>query len=268
VLNSFDRACNLIGQNGAILSLVTFDVGLTPFGAVVAPVGPGPFRQARPNEPVGVTPNRIVLGGLTVTFDTAKTWNPAPDWDRLRAIFTERSQLLEQLVSLAGEARVAGSLLDLLHDPIEPSGVQSALLARMRRGVGELVQGLASGSVEQCRSAARTLAGLGGGLTPAGDDFMVGAMLAARAGLAGRQATELCAEIAEAAAPLTTSLSAAYLRAAARGECMQRWHKVFEAALTQSVGDLRLGIGDLAAVGHTSGADALAGFVYLMTQGR
>ena len=49
--------------------------------------------------------------------------------------------------------------------------------------------------------------------------------------LIGAGAERQAAQIAEAAAPRTTTLSAAYLRAAARGECSAYWHSTFEALL-------------------------------------
>jgi hypothetical protein len=114
--------------------------------------------------------------------------------------------------------------------------------------------------------AAQTLAGRGAGLTPAGDDFIVGALLAVWAGLlpspSGRGVGgegELCAPIASAVAPRTTTLSGAYLHAAARGECTEQWHNLFNAIVQHK--NPRLELEALLAIGHTSGADALAGFI-------
>ena len=138
---------------------------------------------------------------------------------------------------------------------------QQALLDRAQRGAAQLVRGLLAGSTEPCLAGAKVLAGLGGGLTPAGDDFIVGVLLATWAGLYGSGAEALCQPIVAAAAPLTTTLSAAYLRAAARGECMAQWHAFFEALLRSEAQAMRAAIRALMATGHTSGADALAGFL-------
>jgi len=71
--------------------------------------------------------------------------------------------------------------------------------------------------------------------------------------------------VAKAMAPRTTALSAAYLRAAARGECAAPWHDFF-AALTEPAAPARraalaAAVEALFAIGHTSGADGLAGFL-------
>ncbi len=109
--------------------------------------------------------------------------------------------------------------------------------------------------------AAQHLAGLGPGLTPAGDDFILGAILAARIIHPEELANILTKELAEAAAPLTTSLSAAWLRAAGRGEAGVMWHNFFAALSSGDQMAVQNAAVRLLAIGHTSGADTLAGFL-------
>ena len=71
--------------------------------------------------------------------------------------------------------------------------------------------------------------------------------------------------IVASAIPRTSRLSAAWLEAAARGEAGQPWHTLVVALAstdTDTVGDAIHGI---LGVGHTSGADALAGFVLVLS---
>jgi hypothetical protein len=70
-----------------------------------------------------------------------------------------------------------------------------------------------------------------------------------------------CSEMVQVAAPRTTTLSAAFLRSAARGECSPAWHQLL-AALVKTDSDLTASIRDVLAHGATSGADTLAGFLY------
>ena len=145
-----------------------------------------------------------------------------------------------------------------------------ALLATARPGAAELVKGLHALDAARASAGARALAGVGGGLTPAGDDFIVGALLAAWAGLYGVGAETLGPGVVDAAAPRTTTLSAAYLRAAAHGECIVHWHTLVQALLHADEPGLRAAVQSLVSVGHTSGADALAGFLavhYVLGQG-
>jgi hypothetical protein len=124
-----------------------------------------------------------------------------------------------------------------------------------------LVAGVARREVSDATAGAQTLAGLGGGLTPAGDDFIVGVLLAAWAGLYAPGAHMLAPSLAEAAAARTTTLSAAYLRAAAQGECIAHWHALFAALVQADGAALPAAVSALVSIGHTSGADALAGFL-------
>jgi hypothetical protein len=80
--------------------------------------------------------------------------------------------------------------------------------------------------------------------------------------LANPDPPAICYLLLGASAPHTTTLSAALLGAAARGECSAAWHLLL-AALSQG-GDSHLdaAVRDVLSVGATSGADTLAGFLW------
>ena len=115
--------------------------------------------------------------------------------------------------------------------------------------------------VARLQEVAVELAGRGIGLTPAGDDFLAGIML--WAWLAYPAPGPLCRALVEAAAPRTTTLSAAFLRAAARGECDAAWHQLLAALSTGSAAQFAPAVQRVVAHGATSGADMLAGFMWL-----
>lgn len=100
--------------------------------------------------------------------------------------------------------------------------------------------------------AADTLIGLGPGLTPAGDDFVAGAMIALRA--SGRPA--LADRVADWALPLararTGRISRAHLECAANGEGHEALHRWLASPDERN-------LAQLAQIGHTSGLDAAAG---------
>ena len=99
---------------------------------------------------------------------------------------------------------------------------------------------------------AEQLIGLGPGLTPSGDDYLGGMLVALR--LTGRamQAEGLWRWLKPRLKTRTSAISAAHLAAAAAGEGHEALHRVL-------AGELDLAALD--AVGHTSGWDALAGAV-------
>ena len=116
-----------------------------------------------------------------------------------------------------------------------------------------------SGDPFGAAEAARSLVGLGAGLTPSGDDVLVGltaALTAARSELAG--------PIARAAADSgmrTTLVARTYLEHAARGEFAERVHDLVAAI---AAGDERM-VWDAMSWGATSGADLSLG-VFLGAQ--
>lgn len=260
VLNVFDRACNMVNPHGDVLAVVTSERGLTPFAVVVAAGDAAPFRVVTDSSQVRVQGHYLHLGSLTIDFSTACPWNAAPGWPSIRRVFADGACLAEIAARTFGHG-LHGSLLGLFAPAGQAGSLPSALRTRAQPAALDLAAGMTAGSVDRCVAGVHGLAGLGGGLTPAGDDFILGVLLAAWAGLYGPGAERLGAPIAEAATPRTTTLSAAYLRAAARGECSVYWHRVFEALLRSDAADLSAALLSLLAVGHTSGADALAGFL-------
>jgi hypothetical protein len=120
---------------------------------------------------------------------------------------------------------------------------------------------IGSRSAATVAAAARDLAGLGEGSTPAGDDFLVGAMYALRWLLPEARAERLCGAIAKAAAPRTTRLSAQFLRRAAGGEAIPTWSFFLSALATGEPARIGAGARDVLALGHTSGRAALDGFI-------
>lgn len=117
-------------------------------------------------------------------------------------------------------------------------------------GLWQTLDGIARGDWPACQIGVVALAGRGAGLTPAGDDVLTGVLFALHVwGLPEEWARRISAM----AATRTTTLSANFLRAAAAGEATWPWHEL-------AAGRPRA-VDHILAVGHTSGADAWAGFV-------
>jgi hypothetical protein len=110
------------------------------------------------------------------------------------------------------------------------------------------------------QEAAR-LVGLGPGLTPAGDDFLGGVMIAMRS--LGEHA--LADRIKDWVLPLartqTNKISLAHLRCAAAGEGAAALHDMLAALNSRRAHALTRHIDTLDAIGHSSGWDVLAGAI-------
>jgi hypothetical protein len=237
VLHIFDHACNLINEHREILSVVTPKIGNGPFNLVVE-VDFLFGEHVDIESTVSVSSKQLTLGNLTIPIAKTKLWNPRPNWEGLHE---KTNEILDQLTSL----------------PVADSPISSFPASN------PLGSALANADLPSSLVAARQLAGLGPGLTPSGDDLLMGALYAAWIIHPPDVATFMAKEIANTAAPLTTSLSAAWLKSAGRGEAGILWHQFFDTLIAST--DLSLAINNLLSVGETSGADALAGFFGVMT---
>lgn len=119
-----------------------------------------------------------------------------------------------------------------------------------------------SGLVDADRIA--PLLGLGPGLTPSGDDFLGGALIAlALVGMTDMR-DALWAAIAALARTHTTDISRAHLAAAADGFGSAAVHTWLDAVISARSDAMPQRIAAVAAIGHTSGWDALAGAVTVL----
>lgn len=276
ILHVFDHACNLINERREVISIVTPQIGNGPFNLVIEDdVLFSDHLNAQSSIVIRTT--QLNLGDLTINTANAEFWSPRPNWERLHA---NRENILNQLSSLRGRCSAVRSnpLANL-----EIASSQSALLAitlpplpltnylpfdkvSAAPLISNLSTALAIADIPSSLTISRQLAGLGQGLTPAGDDFIMGAVLAAWIIHPPEIAKVIAKEIANTAAPLTTSLSAAWLRSAGRGEAGILWHEFFYTLISANTMQIQEAIKRILAVGETSGADALAGFIGVFTQ--
>lgn len=114
----------------------------------------------------------------------------------------------------------------------------------------------------------RTLLGLGPGLTPSGDDFLGGMMIALSAlgchGPLGR----LAATVRRLAPARTTPISVSHLAAAMAGQGGAPVHVALNALLAGDIATLSPALDRIGSVGHSSGWDTLAGIVTVLREWR
>src|SRR2546427_5746739 len=194
-------------------------------------------------------------GGIDIGLHDAAVWDatlrgwPAEQVPMLRAHLPTLQRLLDR------EAPEGG----LAHAVNHPNASTTALERRAAPAIVELAQGLQRRDALLVSRAAGALAGLGPGLTPSGDDVLVGGLLAfalhADDSRAMRQA------IISAVRDRTTRISMAYLEAAARGEASESWHRLVAALAVDDPGRIAGATRGVMAFGETSGSDMLAGFL-------
>jgi hypothetical protein len=259
VLATFDDVWDLETPAGEVLAVVTPSIGDGPLNVVVG--GEYALSAApEPGDPAWLGLTCLKVGALEIGLAEAAVWEPRPDWAALRACWAKAGDRVSKLRRICEEEGAGGSLLALLDQPQNGHSVQAIGGAAAQQAVRSLKAGWA-GDRSLLLKGAQKLAGLGGGLTPSGDDFLAGLML--WAWLAHPNPDAYCRAILEAAEGRTTTLSAAFLRAAARGECSARWHSLLTELLDIDERSLRAAARGVISHGATSGADAVAGFVLM-----
>jgi hypothetical protein len=253
VLAAFDHACDLVTPTGDVIALVAPQIGDGPLNIVVEGK-PEDFASLQRGTAARLQEANLQIGDVQINLAGATVWEPRPDWNVLRAQRASIERNLGTLSSIGVRLAAPGSWL-AGQDGILPYAqpVVQAALESLRTGW--------QGDLAQLQDGAARLAGLGNGLTPAGDDFLAGVML--RAWLAHPAPQSFCGAIVEAAAPRTTTLSAAFMRAAAQGECDAAWHQLLAAMGTATDDELARAVQAVLAHGATSGADTLAGFLWM-----
>jgi len=187
--------------------------------------------------------------GADAELGWATEWNPAA-----RPIFAEASQVVANLRS--ARARLGAR-----------PGCQASIVHREGRAAcARLEQACRVCDFEMASAEVARLIGWGEGLTPAGDDFLVGLMggldaLAATSAVRRIFLTRLSAAIS-ARAGLTTPIAAHYLGLAARGHFIAQLHQLRDALLSANeVTSLHGSVDKVLALGATSGADLVAGLL-------
>lgn len=175
---------------------------------------------------------------VSISFDGTKLWQPAaqqPDEPKL--------ETLREAARSRIPAEGLGCLVIGTHNALS-GHAQPALDALERWLVGNAIA-----------SEAEQLIGLGPGLTPSGDDYLGGMLVALRLTGRGMQAEGLWRWLQPRLKERTSAISAAHLAAAAAGEAHEALHEVLNGSLD---------LDRLDAVGHCSGWDGLAGAVAVL----
>jgi hypothetical protein len=263
----FERSFHLVASDSQVTAVVLPEIGDGPI-SIVVDAHPSDLATLEPGMPAALDDGRLRVGELEVSVETAVVWEPCPEWQRLRGRSGSGAGRLLLIQTLCERLAPTGTLM-MLTDPgpaCDPHLAQtdaplgaSLVFKEAQEAATTLRQGW-EGDVALLQSGAAQLAGLGGGLTPAGDDFLCGFML--WAWLAHPSPHTVCGLLLETAAPRTTILSAAFLQAATRGECSPAWQSLLAALSGGTDEELAVAVQEVLAYGATSGADALAGFLW------
>ncbi len=267
----FRSSCHVLDRDGRVACIVDRGLGNGPVNVCVD------LPDGLSVEEMDIAPGALLtrvgghlrLGdGLLLDLSGAQRWTPPPVGPRAPATEVRRRvrDLGAALASrapgegLAPLALLAGALA--WGRPVGPGPATPVTAAAVPMVCG-LVRGLVSLDAPLVRESVAGLVGLGPGLTPSGDDYLAGLLVAMTCGEAGG-ATPLLGDAVAALAPdRTTALAATLLSHAAAGAGSEDAHLLLAAILggAGSEPDAEASALRLARRGHTSGGDTLAGLL-------
>jgi len=260
----FQRACNIALTDGGIITLLAQNCANIPHGVRLT-CSPRLDRLFRRGMLVRLERERIGFddGAIVVLLGQTPTWTPAlrPGMFDGRGGGAEVARSVERLL----RQRAADTGSDLLAATLGFDRGATPLAACAAEIIPRLSRCVrAADADEALRSIARII-GLGPGLTPAGDDFIVGWL--AGVTIAARSHTQLgfldavCAKL-HALRQATTPVSWQHLDDA---RALMFSERLSDLAVAIAAGapddDLIAHIEAQLAVGATSGADAVAGLI-------
>jgi hypothetical protein len=263
VLHVFPDIINLADPEGEILSLILDPDQMNPISAALERPGwmDGFLDYVDADCRVHVAPDVVALGPLRVVIGQPAVWTSRPEWMHIRSAPAHLMKSLDRVRLLLLDQAAAESLAVFTRDQPDGRLGEGQWWARAVEPVQVILEGIETQDLHLLEDGAARLAGLGPGLTPAGDDFLIGLMHAIWSASEDAPAECLCAGIASAAVPRTSIFSAAYLKSAAGGEAPAHWQALLRACAEPESAGLKSAVGALLEHGHTSGQDALSGFV-------
>ncbi|MFQ5611800.1 MAG: DUF2877 domain-containing protein [Anaerolineae bacterium] len=238
---------------------VSFETYRGPLTLTLAEV-PARLRSVQTGAPLRIARGGLVFpaAGLAISAAAGAVWLPPTRPEPAGPRLEQRARLkwmAQEIIARRGDSGLGGLLPPLLELP--PSGPGQMLAGALR-----LQQGLADQDASRIVAALVPCLGRGPGLTPAGDDFTLGLLLALNrwpegSGLQG-ELERLNRAILEAARRRTTTLSANLIECAALGQADERLVNALDCIYTGRPGPEE-SVSGLLAWGASSGVDALVG---------
>lgn len=250
VVGSHRHGIVALDRRGRPLHLTSRADAMGPFSLWIGSRSwPTAWRSGEPPASTRLTggAGALYLGGQRITLDRAANWEPRPPW---RALCGRIPFWIDIAKDLGADG--AGEGPDLSCD-------RSWSWLQARRS--EFRRALRRRDGESIGRTAWTLAGLGPGLTPAGDDYLAGVLLGLRA-IPSSHLWLLAAPAVLTAVPgRTSALSTALLAAAFRGEAARPWHELAGALARSDARRATAAAARVRRLGHSSGRWTLIGFL-------
>ena len=259
----FERVINVEIGRGRLMTLAASESENAP-DTIVTNICSWSEADLEPGRAVRHADGVVFLGeGVRISLARAMPWHCrlpmyAADPDRLRTTLAmARGQLAKQGkgISVTGENKADANQ--------KPEGsVDQALRSVFARASNGLCAALAGGDLEAAQGHVEQLVGLGPGLTPAGDDFLLGLLTALNIPESPAYALRTVGSFVLNCADRQTHLvSLAALRHAAEGRARESVVALCEALMRGDSATLRSGLERVLRIGSSSGTEIALGLL-------
>lgn len=236
-------------EHNDILLLHDAKYGEVPIGAALPNIGILPYDKQLEHTPVHYGNHRLLLP-QNVQIELYSSVEPrsfaigrvSPTW----------VEVLTNALQTMGKGSLRCTVCNVLLSKEDP--FQRAVMHR----VDNLRCALREGRDEAASEGVKEMLGLGMGLTPSCDDWLVGYLYASRILGKAKQFHTVGEAVLKYADEYTNKISAEYLKAVARGE----YYELLERCLLEGKSDCIL---RLLSIGNSSGSDMLSGMIAACT---
>ena len=258
VHSTFRRVLNLISPTGRLITLASRDNTLMPYTAICSAVDFSEFSHLL-GKTADVQAGELRIGtDLILRLDGQLVSSRYEPFAPLNDLATLQAHVayLEQLYQ---QRQVPGSFVVKPDASRFERAMQEMLLSKTYLFRDAAVNKQEQAIIEHGRS----LIGLGVGLTPSGDDYLVGflAVLLLDKHCKRKRGPVLARAIVAAARQRTNEISATYLQSAARYRFKTQIADLVKAVLCQGQAQVKQALLNLIAVGATSGSDIARGMI-------
>jgi hypothetical protein len=263
----YRKACNLITDQGTLVTLLASDQGHLPNGICCSSATPADWRAViAPNLKVAIEGGLLEIdeGRVTIDLSAAKTWDGTLAGVDVCSSATRRSLAYIWLIAFASAPAVG--FASLLRSATPSCPLDRAMQSRLASTLPDLMDATQTFDATAVAHSLSRLVGLGPGLTPSGDDFIVGYLAA----LHSRRSWEPCISAlldrltpsVERLAGGTNIIARHFVLDALAGAFSERLSNLFRALSQHDEAKMRCAVAELLEVGHSSGADALVGMTF------
>ena len=268
----FERTFNIL-FGGELVGVARSDVTRSPIN-LVTDIPPNESMSSLGIDKgmqVKVDDRLLIDEVLEISLKDATIWRPRnrvdghPNFEHVK----KNLKILEKFVASNGRREGLGQLLSHIDEIAAGKRPSASNLSEVAEAtlphLASLFEAVRSGGVDEIKKISRNLVGLGPGLSPSGDDALVGLMVAlwwSANSLGGDiERVKKINEAVVSCADKTTLLSQQLLRHATRGETNEVVEILLDGIFVGEPEDVRVSAQRVLKIGETSGADMTVGIL-------